>query len=246
LNQLTDLFTETVRVKCRFGNKESPLNYFQKNKKQLLEKTKDPFELREIIYRETKLCNNFKISVALSVLKLFKPKKWLDISAGWGDRLLAAIFYNVDTYFSVDPNIELHPGYKKIIETFVSKKKRNNFIIMPEGFEKVKIPSNDFDIVFSSPPFFDLEKYSEFKNNSLSKYKNAESWYKNFLLVVLEKAYLHLKVGGHMVLYIGYFKQMEEMHIFLKQRMRYLGIIYFYDTKERGMFLYQKELPATL
>lgn len=240
LNQITDLFTETIRVKCRFSNKVSPLDYFTKNKERLLKKTEDIYQLREILYKETKLCSNFKISHALSVLNLFKPKKWLDISAGWGDRLLSAIFYGVDLYFATDPNIELQDGYKKIITTFVPKKKQNNFIILPEGFENAVIPYDDFDIVFTSPPFFDLEKYSTFKSNSFEKYKTENKWYTDFLLVSLEKSYKHLKKGGHMILYIGYFKQINEMHIFLQKIMKYIGIIYFYDTKVRGLYVFQK------
>ena len=243
LNQITDLFSEKERVKCTFLHNLSPLDYFTKNKKILLKKTSDPFELREILYKNVKLCNNFKISVALSVLNHFKPKKWLDISAGWGDRLLSAIFYDVDLYFSCDPNQDLHPCYQKMIKTFVPKKKQNQFIIHKTGFEITPIPYRDFDIVFSSPPFFDLETYSKYNDNSLIKYKTSNSWYKNFLLKSLEKAIESLKIGGHIVLYIGYFKEINQMQDFLiKKGMKYLGIMYFYDTKPRGMYVYKKIL----
>ena len=32
----------------------------------------------------------FKITFILTILNHFKPKRWLDLSAGWGDRLIGA------------------------------------------------------------------------------------------------------------------------------------------------------------
>jgi len=240
LNSITDYFTESVRVKCKFGSYDSPLNYWIKNKKKILKEEQNISKIREIIYKNNRLCNNFRISVALAILQLFKPKKWLDISAGWGDRLLAAIFYKVDLYFSVDPNKELHPFYNEMINTFVPKTKRKNFIILDEGFETVKIPYNDFDIVFSSPPFFDLEKYSTYEKNSLTKFNSEKEWTNNFLMVSLYKSIRHLKVGGHLILYICGSKYTMEQVFKLNKIMKYKGVIYFYDDKPRGMFIWQK------
>ncbi len=240
LNSITDYFSEHVRVKCKFGSYNSPLNYWIKIRKNILKKEDNISKLREIIYKNNKLCNNFRISVALAILDLFKPKKWLDISAGWGDRLLAAIFYKIDLYFSVDPNKELHPCYNEIINTFVSKNKRKNFIILDEGFEKVFIPYYDFDIVFSSPPFFDLEKYSNYPNNSLTKFNSEKEWINNFLLVSLYKSIKHLKIGGHLVLYIGGSEYIMKEVSKINKVMSYKGALYFYDDKPRKILVWQK------
>ena len=242
LNQLTDLFTEKIRVKCKFLKNPSPIEYFSAHRTEMLRGNPTPFQLRERIYREIRLCNNFKISVALAVLQHFRPRTWLDISAGWGDRLLAAIFYGVDLYFSCDPNKDLHPCYEKMIKIFVPQKKRAHFVLRDTGFEKTKLPNVDFDIVFSSPPFFDLETYSSHENNSLVQFPTSNEWYRKFLLKSLKKAIAHLKKGGHLVLYIGYFNQIEEMHDFLQKKMKYLGNFYFMDTKARGMYVYQRPL----
>ena len=100
INTITDLFTEKVRVKCSFSGYKSPFEYWSNNKKNLVSKTEKDFgivnvyNLRETIYKSVKLCNNFRITLALTILDIFKPTKWLDISSGWGDRLLSAIFYS--------------------------------------------------------------------------------------------------------------------------------------------------------
>jgi hypothetical protein len=60
--------------------------------------------------------------MALNVLKLFRPRKWLDISAGWGDRLAAAIAYtqlsggDFEKYLGTDPNECLQGGYRAMID----------------------------------------------------------------------------------------------------------------------------------
>ena len=246
INNITDYYSENVRVKCKFGNNISPYEYWNKNKRVIIEKTKKKYgvvniqNLREIIYLNTRLCNNFRITVALAVLEYFKPKSWLDISAGWGDRLLSAIFYKINLYVSCDPNLELHKSYDSMIDTFVTKSKKKNFIIHKRGFLESPIEKMDFDIVFSSPPFFTLEKYSDFSENSITKYSNEKDWCNYFFIPSLIKAYNHLKDGGHLILYMGGSDYiMNAMHK-LDSIMEYKGIIYFYEKKPRAMYVWKK------
>lgn len=241
INSLTDFFTERIRISCNFKRFISPIKYWNKNKKNILKKISrsDIYRLREYLYANTKLCNNFRITVSLAILQMFKPKKWLDISAGWGDRLISAILYGVDLYVATDPNIDLHPCYETIIKTLVPLKDQSNFIIYPEGFETVTLPQTKFDIVFSSPPFFDLEQYSSHSGDSL-QYTNEELWCKKFLWPSLIKSYLHLKRNGHMILYMSgsplvmsYLKKLDTI-------MKYKGVIYFIDSRPRAMYVWQK------
>jgi hypothetical protein len=240
LNNLTDVFSETVRVKCQFLDKISPYDYWQKNMTEIKSKNDDIHKMRDYIYTHTKLCNNFRISLALTILHLFKPKKWLDISAGWGDRLLAAMFSDLDLYYSTDPNLDLHPCYKKMIDTFASDKSK--FIIDNKGFETDEfiIPYNDFDIVFSSPPFFTLEKYSTYENDSITKYNNEKDWTESFLLKSIYKAVNHLKIGGYLLLYIDGSKYVMQQLFTLNKLMKYNGIIYYYDNKPRAIYVWKK------
>lgn len=242
LNSLTDYFTEPVRVHCKFGSYPSPIEYWQKNKEKIIKLigTNNINSIRNKLFYETKLCNNFRISVILTILRHFNCKKYLDISAGWGDRLLAAILHNVDLYYSVDPNKDLHKYYKKIITKFVKKEDRDKFIIQDQGFEDVELPDTKFDLVFSSPPFFKLEKYSTYKNNSMTKYNNEKTWCDQFLMKSILKAYNHLEKNGHMILYIHSSKYVDEKIQILHKMMKYKGIIYYYDNQLRGMHVWQK------
>ena len=246
INNITDYFSEPIRITCRFGNNISPLEYWNKYKKDIINNTLkrykkiDVYYLRETIYFNTKLCNNFRITVAMTILNYFKPLKWLDISAGWGDRLLSAIFSKIKYYESSDPNLDLHYCYDKMIETFVSKTKRKNYIIHKNGFLESNILEKEFDIVFSSPPFFTLEKYSNYEENSIKKFRNEKEWTDNFLIKSLIKAYNYLKKDGYMILYMGGSDYvMKSMHK-LDKIMNYKGIIYFYENKIRKIYVWQK------
>lgn len=198
--------------------------------------------LQETIYKHIHLCNNFKISVCLSILKFFNVKKWLDISAGWGDRLLSAILYGVDEYYSTDPNLDLHPYYKKIINKFAGKN-NNNLIINTEGFEMLTPKKQYYDLVFSSPPFFDIEIYSKSKDDSYMNYNNEDEWINKFLIPSLTISSESLAIHGHIILYMGGSKKiMDVMHKTLtnKLRLKYEGIIYFYSGILRKMFVWKK------
>lgn len=248
LNNVTDYFTEECRVICVFKNGMSPLDYWTKNGVKIMESSVKKFSkedikyIRDTLYENTKLCNNFRVSVAITVLRLFGARKWLDISAGWGDRLVAAIAHDVDLYCGVDPNDCLHDFYRQIITTLATPDKYKNYILIKSGFETALLPDVEFDLVFSSPPFFDLEIYSQSEGDSLVNYNTVEKWYNDFLIVSVKKAAEWLIKGGHMVLYMGEgigTKYIQDMINDISTFMKYLGnIYYFYPGKGFGRTLY--------
>lgn len=252
IDEMSNYFTEPCRVLCNTKNNISPIKYWQLNKQKLIQSIQgiegnQIKSLRSKIYDNNPHCTTFKISVGLKILEIFKAKKWLDISAGWGDRLLCAIGHGVDLYCGVDPNKCLHPHYQDMIRKLVPEKDRNKYILIQDGFETAKLPDEKFDLVFSSPPFFDVEEYSAEESDSYNKYKRGEIWVNNFLLPSIKKAYDHLEDGGHMVLYIGEgktYKYLKKMLDETKKFMKYLGKIYYYYDDyciPRRFFVWKKE-----
>lgn len=261
LNYLTDYFTLEERVKANFINNPSPIDYYNKHKKDIEEylKSKDIHEIKTLddyytfdkyMFDNVRFTNNFRISIILRVLDIFKPKKWLDISAGWGDRLISAILYpTVKCYNSTDPNLSLHKHYLDIIKFFnVSKK---HYQIKKKGFEDLRLKDNYYDLVFSSPPFFDMETYSNNKNDSLIKYPSELKWYNDFLIVSLLKSFKALKNNHFLVLNISFYKKSKYLskdklisditkynHIF------HCGSIYYYNKenwKPREFIIFKKQ-----
>ena len=250
INNLTDYFSEHIRITCRFLNKMSPKEYWDRNKRFIIQKTLTDLTLDNVreqvyssmIHNNIRLCNNFRISLCLIVLNYFKPTTWLDISAGWGDRLISAILYKIKLYVATDPNLDLHPCYTNIINTLATPAKRKNYIIYKNGFLEATLPNKKFDIVFSSPPFFDLEKYSTFEENSLKLGSTEQEWCENFLVKSIIKAASYIKSKGHMLLYMdGSHYTLRRMHEELNKIMKNKGVIYYKDGKYREIYVWQKE-----
>jgi len=160
-------------------------------------------ELRTMIGLRKYICAQFKPSVAKALYEMYNAKTILDFSMGWGDRL--AGFYSADCtehYVGLDPRKENHPFYKKQKEfytknsSFFENKKKTDFYVSPaEDFDYSNY-TNYFDIVFTSPPYFSVERYSYDDTQSWVRYKDINKWNKDFLHKTLEKIIPTVKKSG--------------------------------------------------
>lgn len=129
----------------------------------------------------------------------------LDTSCGFGSRM-SAVLLSGHTYIGFDPNKAL---YKKLNECakwyycngFINKKQHCKLLC--KGSEEF-IPSleNTIDVSFTSPPYFNFEKYSEDENASTKNYDNYNNWLNNFARPTIENTYKYLKVGGYAMINI--------------------------------------------
>ena len=145
------------------------------------------------------------------VIKIYDP------SAGWGGRILGAMSVRDDRnihYIGTDPNVDnyLPDGsskYSAIADLYNTKTNRANtffngpvntyevhclgseVIQFEEKFQKHK---GEVDLVFTSPPYFNREAYSENENQSYKKFGSSyESWRDGFLRPTLETAVTWLR-----------------------------------------------------
>jgi len=58
-------------------------------------------------------------------------------------------------------------------------------------------------LIFTSPPYFDKEKYDQSDQQSYKMYKGFDSWLKDFLCKAIEIRSKNLKSGGHLVINIS-------------------------------------------
>ena len=265
---ITDYFSEECRIQCRHSkNQYSVLDYYNKNKLKLVEQLpKLSFKaLNELTYRKAGAnCTNYKLPYLLGILHHFKPKRWLDLSAGWGDRLASALIYpSVEVYTAVDPNTCLFPKYQEMIEFFKSDKTINIYETgaevvpsetlaqwVPEtpgrayGYnsEGVETPAG-YDFIMTSPAFFKYELYDETSpTQSTSKFDTEELWLSEFLFKCVDKAWNLLSPGGNYVMYLegeSYVKRFID-YVMTKPGAKYEGHIYqiFSDPKypnKRGL-----------
>lgn len=160
-------------------------------------------ELRGMIGLRKYICAQFKPNVAKIFYEMNNAKTVLDFSMGWGDRL--AGFYAASTtehYVGLDPRKENHPIYEeqrdfynKHIGWFETSKKTDFYCSPAEDFDYTPY-ENYFDVVFTSPPYFSVERYSYDETQSWVRYKNIDLWNEQFLHKTLGKIIPAVKKGG--------------------------------------------------
>ena len=204
---ISNFFTEDVRIGCSQKDKKSPAEIWKETERNPPKgwNLMSPWDRHEHIYEKSKGCNIFNPSLAVYLYMVYAPRlgqlKILDPSAGWGDRLIAALACG-HVYHGYDPNSRLDGGYKKIIETFGDSRSRVE--IAP--FEDAKVEGN-YDMVLTSPPYFDLEIYVRpdedvDKSQSSTRFRLFTDWLEGMYGPYLNKAYSSLKIGGRMIIYI--------------------------------------------
>ena len=139
-----------------------------------------------------------------------------DPSSGWGGRILGAMSSRKKVhYIGTDPNPDNFGRYEAVAdfynsncvddysETFTQffevEKQSNTYDVYREGSELIGNNSNfksykgKLDLVFTSPPYFNREQYSQDENQSFKAYSQYDDWVENFLKPTLTTAYDYLK-----------------------------------------------------
>ncbi len=190
--------------------------------------------LRRALTMHTYTASQFKSEAAKAIYNLFDAKRVLDFSAGWGDRLVGFLASNAESYIGIDPNTKLHEPYKQIVD-FCGEGKETRFICSPA--EDADLSDVKVDFIFTSPPYFDIERYSNEDTQSWKRYPNVNLWVDKFLLPTISKCWSCLEDGGRIAINIADKKGVDICTPMLKH-LESLGAIYEgvigYRMSERG------------
>ena len=166
--------------------------------------------LRTMVGLRKYICSQFKPTVAKVLYDKLNSENILDFSAGWGDRL--AGFYASEHgkhYVGLDPRKENHPIYKKQTEFynkhlgFFEQGRSADFHCSPaEDFDFTQY-ENHFDTVFTSPPYFSVERYSYDDTQSWVRYKDIEDWNRDFLQQTIKNLWCSIKSNGYLLVNIS-------------------------------------------
>lgn len=275
LYRITDYFSESCRMRCIYNSREktSPFDIFTEKKDEIfnkLSKTKrisdgstdreiSFHDFNEYMFKNYKQCTSFNTTIMISLLKLFKPTKVLDMSSGWGDRLVGALAYGNNKYnfeyLGTDPSNCMEKNYKNIISTLIpSDNLESNYKVIKSGFETANIPSNYFDLMFSSPPFFDLEIYENSNDQSIQQFNSLQTWLTGFMYPSIHKIFDSLVINGYMALYVSdysingkkysYVNDMKKYIASNIKQFEYSGDIHWWDKNNkktiRKIFVWKK------
>ena len=152
---------------------------------------KDALKIKQLYFGSV---SAFKPSVAKWIYCRLGAKNILDFSAGWGGRLVGAMVLPDTKYIGIDTNRDLKRGYDKMIAE-IGAKDRVKMIYSDSA--KVDYSKLNYDTVFTSPPYFTLEKYED-----MPSYETREDFNEDFYFPVLRKVWSGLKSGGKLALNI--------------------------------------------
>jgi len=148
--------------------------------------------------------SNFKPLIAKGIIGKYSKAGDLvvDFCAGYGGRLLGCLTLPRD-YLGIDPCKDQVLGLRKMLRSLSSVRRLDGVAEILEGRaeeELCHLPSNTANLVFSSPPYFDWERYSGESTQSSVRYKTYQEWLENFMKPVISESSRLLKSGGYLVL----------------------------------------------
>jgi len=213
-NKASDYFHQVERWKCDATGYPSPQKTWETERFRLTlfkalfslkVKEINPTVLRNLISLRKYIAAQFRPSAAKYIYDYFQAETVLDFSMGWGDRILGAHASEyVKKYVGFDPNLNLIQGYVNQIKQYQNIGTPMKFKLVPWCAENPQIELQDeFDLVFTSPPYFDKEKYDQSEQQSYKKYKSFDSWMNDFLFKTIELRTTNLKSGGHLVINVS-------------------------------------------
>lgn len=182
----SNFFFQYERLKTPSQNKISCFDFWRKDEDKIIQyynkNERHSNDLFATIVFMNHPSSQFSPLIAGQIYKYFDAKNILDPYCGWGDRALAAIALDIN-YTGIDSNNRLKPYYDKMIEYYPYK---SNIEIIYDYCENIDINKIFFDIIFTSPPYWDE------KSVLLEKYNNCENNYNAFmkksLLPLINKA----------------------------------------------------------
>ena len=206
---------------------------FTRYVRKLLKYGKSPNDMRSMFaFVGAGYCSNFRPATAKTIYELYGKDncKVLDTSSGFGGRLLGFFTAkNTSEYVGIDPNTaDSCNRFILYMSRYFNKKAYVNKI-GSEDFTVENYPQyeNYFDISFTSPPYFDTEKYSDSDTQSYKKFNTYDLWVDGFYRNTIYDSCNALKIDGTFV--INIFEKVDNIKEYTEEFLNDCG---FYIIKE--------------
>lgn len=205
-----------ISLKDAWENEEMKYNLFLKCCKYVLKHNKNHkltynrLRQNSKVYLTKQSVSNFRPTVAKLLYNLYGSEGTVyDMSSGYGGRLLGFLASDCKEYIGVDPCTNTYNGLMALKDDFkYIDKKVSLYHCGSEDFIPIK---NSLDLAFTSPPYFDTEKYSKESTQSYIKFPNKESWLNNFLGCTIDNCKYGLKDDGYLILNIANVKSYSDL-----------------------------------
>lgn len=146
--------------------------------------------------------SNFRPVVAKAVIQTYSlpNDRIVDFAAGYGGRLVGSLSLPRH-YLGIEPCDLQVRGLKQCIRTIDALNCVPGTAKIYKGCAEdvlPELPSSCASLVFSSPPYFDWEKYSNQSTQSFKRYKSYPEWVARFLHPIVCQSHRILSDGGYL------------------------------------------------
>lgn len=151
--------------------------------------------------------SNFPFAQCKDILRKYNTNNvYYDYSCGWGSRLLASLTEDIE-YHGTDPNTILCDSLNEIGTKYHLVNPNifgpSQFKIYNHGSEiDIPVLHNKVGLAFSSPPYFDLELYSNCPGDSIILNSTYEMWLENYWRKTVYNIKNYLTSNGYFILNI--------------------------------------------
>ena len=152
-------------------------------------------ELKRGIYFCCGMTKNtmYRPQMAKLICDYYKAKVVLDPCAVWCGRMLGVVASGAN-YIAFEPNTKTYNNLQRLIDFLGIKDKVT--IICDDAMNMDNYDISNVDLIITSPPYFDLEVYTNEATQSITKHTNYKDWSEYFLLGIIEKCNSKLNIDG--------------------------------------------------
>jgi hypothetical protein len=213
-NNVVDYFTFIQRLETK-GKYDINFFEFLKNLDTFREKKfiQTMLKYYEDVKNKNKTKHEYKVykevyNICISAINIMRPlncmeiytrynaKRVLNFCGGWGGSTVAASALNIEVWYGIEINKDLKESYDNMMSYLRTKSdtKLNVWFCDALDFDYSSI---EYDMVFTSPPYYFLEKYA---NNI--QYTSKKDMDNKFYKPIFSKTYNNLKPGGYYIINI--------------------------------------------
>jgi hypothetical protein len=127
---------------------------------------------------------NFKPMNARAIWEYICPVwggRVLDFSAGFGGRMMGAMTSRMRYHYTgIDPNTKTFAGLEAL-GSLINEVSGTNFAVHCTGSEDFVPEPGTYDAAFSSPPYFNCERYNDEPTQCYNKFTNLDTWFEQYV-----------------------------------------------------------------
>lgn len=148
--------------------------------------------------------SNFRPTSASFIYDYFNAEKVWDMSAGYGGRMLGSwLSKSVKHYICTEPCTKTYKGLLNMKKDLQSNPNNKSLKIDIHQIGSEDFLSENVDLCFTSPPYFNQERYSDEPTQSYIKFPTYSEWVNGYLRLTIENCKKSLKPTGKLAVNIA-------------------------------------------